>query len=66
MSPQNIIGPSLGDCGFDVFETPKDAKWTDGCIGLVKEMCRISNPKIWQEAVKALGEVDVKGWGKEM
>lgn len=27
-----------GRSGFGVFETPKDAKWAEGCTGLVKEM----------------------------
>lgn len=41
----------------------QDAKWTEGCTGLIKELWHTNNPTTRQEALKALGEVDVKGWG---
>ena len=52
-----------GRSGFGVFETPKDVKRAEGRTGLVKEMWCTNSYKTRQEALKALGEVDVKVCG---
>lgn len=63
-SPKTRVGPGPGDRGLDVFGAPRcqvDRRvyWVDQGAMAYKQ------PHNKQEASKALGEEDVKGWGME-